>query len=66
MAVGLPVICFKNEFNISLLEGNAIYIKDFFDILSIQKQKESNKIYPAEICWNKIIKKLINNYLILE
>lgn len=66
MAAGLPVICFKNEFNIGLLKGNGVYIKDFFDILSIQKQKEWNKIYPTEIYWDRIIKKLINNYLILE
>lgn len=60
---GLSVICFRNDFNYSVLKDTGIYINTFLDIINIVKQNKIKQIDTIEISWNKIIKRLINVYI---
>jgi len=59
IAAGLPVICFKNEFNFNLLKEGGIYMKDFLDILHVNKYKNTKKLNISNFFWNVIIKELL-------
>lgn len=64
LAAGLPVICFKNDFNFSVLGKTGVYLNDFSGIIDILKSKERKRKDVSELSWERIIKKLSNVYRI--
>jgi len=62
IAVGLPVVCFKNMFNLDLLSDCGLYINNFLDFLFLQKLAHTRTNDFTSNNWNIIIKKLSNEY----
>jgi glycosyltransferase involved in cell wall biosynthesis len=62
VGAGLPVICFKNEFNVGLLGEGGLYINDFSDIVDIHETKRVKQRDISELSWKKIIKNLTSAY----
>jgi glycosyltransferase involved in cell wall biosynthesis len=61
VAAGLPVICFKNEFNFSILRDDGLYIEDYSDLANMYEPKEVQYRGDYDIFWGQIIKKLLKN-----
>lgn len=63
MAMNLPIICFKNEFNFSFLKDEGMYINNFLNLINIDsRQKTNNYKIHNDLDLNYIIKKLILIY----
>ena len=62
MAVGLPVICFENQFNLSVLKEDGVFIKLFLDIQNIHSPKYLNLRDLSKLSWAIIIKSLSREY----
>jgi glycosyltransferase involved in cell wall biosynthesis len=62
IGAGLPVICFKNEFNVGLLGEGGLYINDFSDIVDIHETKRVKQRDISELSWKKNIKNLTSAY----
>lgn len=61
IAAGLPVICFKNEFNFSVFGQEGIYISNFGEITGLQI-KERNVVSKKVNSWNSIVSILVRTY----
>lgn len=62
IAGGLPVVCFKNEFNYNLLGDRGVYINNFLEIIDFEKQKNYQNCFDEDLYWDNIILKYINIY----
>jgi len=62
ITAGLPIICFKNEFNFNILGDQGIYINTFDDMIKINKMGKRPSIDLSPISWGSIIKKLHRIY----
>lgn len=65
MGANLPIICFKNKFNHSVLKEKGIYINSFREIADFSLEKIEKPVYENIINWDDLVKKLINNYKLL-
>jgi len=57
IAGGLPVICFKNEFNSKVLGENGIYIDDFNEIIKMEKFSNFSLNSYSNNNWGNIVLK---------
>jgi len=63
LAAGIPIICFKNRFNFSILNESAFYIDDFSEIEDIMSYSSFSTIILKDIThWDSNIN-IVNEYL---